>query len=84
LAEMLCLPKRKRPCGFPQGLERRAVANLVLSNERLRCLRSPDLEANARPHVDAVRALRGIVAHEAVGDPELQINRAEVIADQTA
>jgi hypothetical protein len=58
---------------------------LVLRNQWpcSRCVRSPDLEADARPHVYAARALWGVGPDEAVGHPNLQINRSEVIADQT-
>jgi hypothetical protein len=76
-------PQRKRPCGFPQGLERRTAANSVLRNQRRhRLLKAPDLEADARPHVDVARAHRGVLTHEAISDPDLQINRAEIVADQ--
>ena len=45
-------------------------------------LRIPDCEANARPHVDAVGALRGILPDKAIRDPHLQVDRAEVVANQ--
>src|SRR5580704_18136188 len=52
----ICPAQRKRPCSFLQGLrESETAGSLVLRNQRLRCLRSPDLEADARPHVEAVR-----------------------------
>jgi hypothetical protein len=78
--------QRKRPCGFPQGLERSAAANLLFRNERPcdRLLRPPDLEADARPHMEGIIACGSVLAGKLVGHPNLHIDRAKVIPDQAA
>ena len=73
--------KEKGPAVIPRGLETGAVANLVLSNERLRSLRSPEFEADARPEDQAVDR---VLAVHALRDPRLDVDRAEVVADQAA
>src|SRR3984957_11254293 len=77
--------KEKGPAVSCRASERVKLLVLVLRNQWpcSRCVRSPDLEADARPHVYAARALWGVGPDEAVGHPNLQINRSEVIADQT-
>src|SRR4029079_5544815 len=70
---------------FPAGPERGVVSvSLVLADQRPcgRCLRSPDLEANARTDVESANACRSVPTHKLVRHPELQIDRAEVVADQ--
>src|SRR3984885_13557128 len=79
------LGKEKGPAVSCRASESVKLLVLVLRNQWpcSRCVRSPDLEADARPHVYAARALWGVGPDEAVGHPNLQINRSEVIADQT-
>src|SRR5262249_48585435 len=45
-------------------------------------LKSPDLEAEARPDVETATAYWTVIPHKAVREPDLQIDRAKVVAEQ--
>src|SRR5277367_2529304 len=72
---------KRAPRSSRGAQERVAVASLVLSNERPRCLRSPELEADARPESQAVDR---VLTEHALCDPGLDVDRAEVVANQAA
>src|SRR5277367_49109 len=72
------LKMKRAPRSSRGAQERVAVASLVLSNERLRCLRSPELEADARPESQAVDR---VLTEHALRHPGLDVDRAEVVAN---
>src|SRR5579863_4094915 len=76
-------PKEKAP-RFPAGLvESFADASLVLGNQRLRSFWSPEPEAKAGEHVHRAYAFSEVLRGDRIRHPDLQIDRAEIVADQT-
>jgi len=57
-------------------------AALVLGDERLRGLRSPEFEADARLDIDGAAGLQRIMSIDHARSPYLYIDRAEIVTDQ--
>jgi hypothetical protein len=74
--------KENRPDGVPRTQEERCRLKLVLRHQRMRRLRPPDLETNARLKRDRASAKASVRRINIIQDIDLQIDRPEIVTDQ--